>query len=163
MKKYNTNRKGFAIVEATISSAVLLIAVMGTMKFDYYSAIDSYRSQCQLEGCMLGSAVMESWQGQGGTLEFNPAQDLSDSIMDCGDVSVSGAYFGPGIPAGFTISYDIFPYYKITINGTKFRVALSYKFIDGYKYLNVRVGWANNLDGGYWKSRDYVGITECLH
>lgn len=160
--KTKTNRKGFALVEASLSSAILMIAVMGSIKFDYYAAIDSYKSQCQLEACMIGSMIMESWQGQGGTFQFDPRTDLSGSILDCSDIEVLGSWFGPPMPSGFSISYYIYPYYKISVNGVTFRATLSYKIINGYKYLNVRIGWPSNVNHGYWSASDYIGITECM-
>jgi len=164
MRRTSRNRAGgFALIEAAIATMVLLIAITGTIAFNQYSMIDIYKSQTRTDACMLGSVIMECWQGQGGSTSFNPVNNLSASILNCSDMDVRTSWIGPGVPSGFTLVWNLYPYYRITTNSVMYRVALSYRYINGKKFLNVRVSWPSSMGGTFVESNKFVGITECLN
>lgn len=157
------NRSGFALVEVAVSAATLMVAVTGTIAFHNFATMDTYKSRSRSDACMLASAVMESWQGQGGVAAFNPINDLATSIVNSGDFVIGNSILGPGCPYGFTLIWHSFPYYRIDTNNTRYRVALSYRIINGKKFLNVRVGWPNNQNTPYYQSNSYIDLTSSMH
>lgn len=151
------------MVEVAIAVMVLLVIIAGTLEFNKYSVLDVYRSRTKTDACMLGTMLMEAWRGQGGTTDFDPVNNLSAAILDCEDIAIGYAWVGPSIPPGFYHSWKTFPYYVILANNVVYRISFSFDYIDGRKFLNVRVGWPDSLDKTYWQSNNYVGITESLN
>jgi hypothetical protein len=106
---------------------------------------------------------MAAWKGQGGTISFNPVTDMSSAILDCTDVTLSYSWVGPNIPPGFYHSWTTFPFYKLTMNSVTYRIALSFDYIGGRRFLNVRVAWPSSVDHTFYESSAYVGITESMN
>ncbi len=151
------------MVEVAASVIVLLIAITGTIAFNHYSMIDIYKAQARTDAVMFGSVIMESWQGQGGTTSFNLINNLSAAVVNCSDIDIRYSVIGPSVPSGFTTVSNLTAYYRITTNYTTYRVVLSYKVIDGKKFLNTRVAWQNNRQTAFYESHSFVGITESIN
>lgn len=162
MKTRSIN-SGFALTEVVVSAAVLMVAVTGTIAFHNYATVETYKSKSRADACMLASAIIESWQGQGGINTFNPINHLAGSIVNSGDFSISGSIVGPGVPYGFIIIWNSYPYYRIDTNGTRYRVSLAYRVIGGKKYLNVRVGWPTGQNKSYNAAKSFIDVTSSMH
>lgn len=125
--------------------------------------IDIYKSKARTDAVMFGSVIMESWQGQGGTTSFNPVNNLSSAIINCTDIKINYSVIGPAVPSGFTLAWTKYPYYRITTNDATYRVGLSYRFIDGKKFLNTRVAWQNSREAAFYESHSYIGVTASIN
>jgi hypothetical protein len=163
MKRRKSRAGGFAMIEVAIAVMVLLIAIGGTVGFNEYSVTDVYRSRATADASMLGTMIMQAWKGQGGIYSFDPVTGLSPAILDCDDVTLGYAWVGPSIPENFTLCWYNYPYFRIKTNDVVYRVALSYRYVDGKKYLNVTVGWPSSLEHTFWESSSRIGVTESVN
>ena len=140
------SRRGATLVSALVAVAVILIAVIGTSNFRYYSALDARKATAQTEGARIALMLCENWRGIQGNLTYNPVTILGSDLT----ITISE---GPKNPEGFTLlgSYRILldnpndgdNDYHITYYAT-----LSWQDIKpGLRALNVVVAWAQRDQG----------------
>jgi hypothetical protein len=122
---------GFSIIEATIALVILVIAIMGTIQFRYYSSLDVRRSNLHDSASRVALMLCESWRGLDGTLTFDPVEEFEPGV-------VVVATDGPGEPNGFTLLGK----YSVFLENRPYYAALSYRDIDvDLRALNITVVW----------------------
>ena len=148
------SRRGTTLISALVAVAIILIAVIGTSNFRYYSALDARKATAQTEGARIALMLCEDWRGIQGDLTYNPVTILGSDLT----IAVSE---GPAVPDGFASlgSFKILldnpgddeKDYHITYYAT-----LSWQDIKpGLRALNVVVAWAQRDKGtGDFKSTD---------
>jgi hypothetical protein len=146
-KKYKIrSRRGATLVSAMVAVAVILIALIGTSNFRYYSALDARKATAQTTGARIALILCESWRGIQGDQTYDPTTSLgSDLTITYSD--------GPENPDDFTLlgSYEIIldnPGNEDNDYNITYYATLSWKDIQpGLRALNVIVVWAQRDQG----------------
>jgi hypothetical protein len=155
-------RTGSTLISSMIAVAIILIAIIGTSNFRYYTALDTRKATAQTEAARIALLLCESWRGVQGDLTYNPITNLGS------DLTIS-ENTGPQSPADFTKlgSYLI----QLVDNSDQnykneyhisYYVTMSWKDIQsGLRALNVTISWAQRdmSDGGYDKADKSFTLT----
>jgi prepilin-type N-terminal cleavage/methylation domain-containing protein len=129
-------RKGFSLVEVMASVAILIVAVIGTSGFRYYTALQERQAAKQIASARIALTLCESWRGMKGLATFNPAASLST-------VMTIQAGSGPATPAGFTSLGG----YEVQADGANYYARLSWQDINtDLRAMNVIVAWSQTND-----------------
>ncbi len=130
---------GSTLISSLVAVAILLIALIGTSNFRYYSSLDGRKAAAHTAAARIALVVSESWRGWQGDLTYSPIAHLGSTLT----VTASQ---GPAKPDDFTLlgSYKIIPdQSEADTNGADYFVTLSWKDIQsGLRALNVVVSWA---------------------
>ena len=137
-------RRGVSLVGTMVAVVILLIAVIGTSSFRYYSAMDTRRADAQTAAARIALTLCESWRGINGDVTYDPITHLGTNL------AITPSTTGPEKPSDFTLlgSYAID---VDDIHGVTHYATLSWKDVQsGLRALNVIVAWAQRgpgLDG----------------
>ncbi len=130
-------RRGYSLVDIMISIFVLLVALIGTSNFRYYSTLDAQKATAKITAARIGLTLCESWRGLGGVETYDPAASLGTALT-----ITPGT--GPAKPEDFTLLGS----YTITLNGANYYITLSWKDVStGLRALNIIVVWAQREQG----------------
>ncbi len=137
---------GSTLASTLIAVAIILIALIGTSNFRYYSTLDARKASTQTTGARIALMLCESWRGIQGSQSYNPVAYLGS------DMTVVQSE-GPDKPDDFTFLGS----YRIVLNeqddganGTDYFATLSWKDIQpGLRALNVIVAWAQRGQSGF--------------
>ncbi len=125
-------RRGFSLVSIMIATVILLVALIGTSNFRYYSMMDAQKAAAKITAARIGLMLCENWRGIGGVETYDPATSL-------GSVLTITPSTGPDKPVDFTLLGS----YTITLNGANYYITLSWKDVStGLRALNIVVAWA---------------------
>ena len=136
-------RSGSTLISSMVAVAIVLIAIIGTSNFRYYTTMDTRRAIAKTESSRLALLLCESWRGLQGDLNYNPITVLgSDLAINEDD--------GPECPEDFTKldSYLIQLDSNSLLTKTNeyhisYYVTLSWKDIQpGLRALNVVIAWS---------------------
>jgi type II secretory pathway pseudopilin PulG len=134
-------RRGMSLVGTMVAVVILMIAVIGTSSFRYYSALDARRADAQTSAARVALMLCESWGGISGDLTYDPVAELGT------DLAITQSTTGPAKPSDFTLlgSYTI----KLNdIHDVTYYTTLSWKDVQaGLRALNVIVAWAQRGPG----------------
>lgn len=134
-------RWGMSLVGTMVAVVILLIAVIGTSSFRYYSAMDTRRADAQTAAARIALTLCESWRGISGDVTYNPIAHLSTNL------AITQSTVGPAQPSDFTLlgSYAI---ELDDVHGVTHYATLSWKDVQpGLRALNVVVAWAQRGPG----------------
>jgi hypothetical protein len=113
---------GFTLVEQMVAAAILTVATLGAMQYQYYAAAMGRIASGQIAAARAAHLLLEDWKSTGGSLEYNP------SSLGLG---FSG---GRAVPAGFTTPAGL----GTTLNSSVYGVTLSnLPMLALLKYLDV--------------------------
>ncbi len=130
-------RRGFSLVSVMIAMVIVLVALIGTSNFRYYSTLDAQKAAAKITASRIGLMLCENWRGIGGVETYDPATSLGSALT----ITTST---GPAEPADFTLLGS----YTITVNGAKYYITLSWKDVSsGLRALNIIVAWAQRNQG----------------
>ncbi|MFZ2147034.1 MAG: prepilin-type N-terminal cleavage/methylation domain-containing protein [Sedimentisphaerales bacterium] len=130
-------RRGFSLVSIMIAIVIILVALIGTSNFRYYSVLDAQKAAAKITASRIGLMLCENWRGIGGVETYDPATYFGS------DLTIT-ASAGPDKPEDFTLLGS----YTVTLNGTKYYITLSWKDVStGLRALNVVVAWAQRPQG----------------
>lgn len=137
-------RRGMSLVGTMVAVVILLIALIGTSSFRYYSALDARKADAQTAAARVALMLCESWRGINGDLTYNAA------AYSGGNLAITASVDGPAKPADFTLlgSYAIV---LDDVDGVNYYTTLSWKDVQaGLRALNVIVAWdqRDQGDGG---------------
>ena len=132
----------------------LLVLVLGTMGFSYYSVLDAKKSDVKSTAARVCSTILEDWKATGGKSTYDAVIAFEDEF----DISLKGNK-SPGLSAGLS---NVTGIYNVLINYTNHTVILWYANASAIepKMLNVRANWVktfNNTDDEV-KPQDSVTI-----
>ncbi len=130
-------RRGFSLTSVMIATVILLVALIGTANFRYYSTLDAQKAAAKITASRIGLMLCENWRGIGGDETYDPATSLDSALT----ITTST---GPAKPEDFTLLGS----YTITLNGANYYITLSWKDVStGLRALNVVVAWAQREQG----------------
>jgi Tfp pilus assembly protein PilV len=134
---WRTNRNGFSLLDVVIASVVLIIAILGTASYRYYSSIDQRKAAMQTSAVRAAQLLYESWRGVQGAATYNPtAYTWADMTISVGS--------GPTIPSGFTSLGS----YAISTNDFNYTASLSWQNVSsGLRAVNVTIAWPTSGSG----------------
>lgn len=152
---YRDFRAGSTLISSLIAVAIILIALIGTSNFRYYTALDSRKATARTEAARIALLLCESWRGIQGDLNYDPITSLGSDLMISSDE-------GPESPEDFTPlgSYLIMLGKTNDQNDNEYHISyyatLSWEDIQpGLRALNVIVAWAQKESGtGGYDSAD---------
>ncbi len=137
-------RSGSTLVGSLVAVAIILIALIGTSNFRYYTALDTRRATAQTEAARIALLLCESWRGIQGDLNYDPITTYGPDLIISSDA-------GPESPDDFTSLGS----YLIKLGSStddqdgvyhiSYYTTLSWKDIQpGLRALNVIVSWAQH-------------------
>ncbi len=130
-------RRGFSLVSVMIAMVIILVALIGTSNFRYFSTLDAQKAAAKITASRIGLMLCENWRGIGGIETYDPATSLGS------DLTITTST-GPAEPADFTLLGS----YTITVNGANYYITLSWKDVStGLRALNIIVAWAQRTQG----------------
>jgi hypothetical protein len=124
-----------------VAVVILLIALIGTSSFRYYSALDARKADAQTAAARIALMLCESWRGVSGDLTYNA------TAYSGGNLAITASVDGPATPADFTLlgSYAIV---LDDVDGVNFYTTLSWRDVQaGLRALNVIVAWDQRDQG----------------
>ena len=115
--------RGFTLVEQMVAGAILAIAALGALQYEYFAAGHARIAQVQTAAARVAQLLMEDWKSTGGSTEYDP------SSLGLGFSSAGAA------PAGFTSAGGLGgtlnnSVYSITLCNMPLLVALMYVDVD---------------------------------
>ena len=129
--------RGFSLVSIMVAIVILLVALIGTSNFRYFSALDAKKAAARITAARIGLMLCENWRGLGGTETYDPATYFGS------DLTITQSA-GPHKPEDFTLLGS----YTVTLNGANYYVTLSWKDVStGLRALNIVVAWAQRPQG----------------
>ena len=134
-KKNKKIRRGLTLVEVTITMVFLIVLVLGTMGFSYYSAMDARKADIKSSAARLCSAILEDWKGTGGRTDYD-AVDSFGTLLDISEI-------GDKDKVDFSSISNMAGLYHAEVNHANYYIVLWYENPTSVKpqTLNVRVSW----------------------
>ena len=130
-------RRGFSLISTMIAIVIILVALIGTSNFRYFSTLDAKKAAAKITASRIGLMLCENWRGLGGVETYDPATSLDSALT----ITPST---GPAKPGDFTLLGS----YTITLNGANYYITLSWKDVStGLRALNIIVAWAQRTQG----------------
>jgi len=133
-----------SLAELMVAMTVLIISLLGAVKFRYYSNLDAHKAEVQNKAVRLGSTIIGRWKIMGNYSSYDLAVDMSDIL------TISELESGPAITGGFsTIGY-----YLIEFENVNFYVTLGNIASTSNKpeTLTITVGWM--IDNEEWDTSE---------
>jgi len=127
-------RRGVSLVGTMVAVVVLLIALIGTSNFRYFSALDARKADAQTTAARVALMLCEGWRGIRGDGTYNPTAHLGSSLT----ITQNNQVY-PDKPPDFTLLGS----YKVVLESVNYYTTLSWKDVQpGLRALNVVVAWA---------------------
>jgi len=132
---------GLSLVDTMLTTTVLMVAVIGTSHYRYYSALDVQKSDRLITATRIGMMLCESWRGLNGADD----DDYYDPTEYFGSELKIIESDGPDQPDDFTLLGS----YKIQLNNCNYYATLSWKDVQtGLRALNIIVVWSQRCQTG---------------
>lgn len=114
---------GFTLIEQMVATAVLAVATLGALQYQYYATAMGRIASGQMAAARIAHLLLEDWKSTGGSLQYNP-HDLG-----------LGFSAGSAVPAGFTTPAGLgttlnSSVYGITLNSLPLLALLQYLDVD---------------------------------
>lgn len=135
--KKNKYAKAFGLIEVMVTILILLIAITGSMAYQYHAVLNARKADLYTTASRIGNLMLETWKGTGSLDSFNPATVFSS------DMNISKT----GSTQPVAKLTDTLGSYMVNENNANYYVTLSY--LDNAseaRLLNVAIAW---------KQRDY--------
>jgi len=119
-----SNRRvpSFTLIEQMVAAAILAVATLGALEYQYYAAGMGRIARGQVAAARAAHLLLADWKSTGGSLEYDP--------FHLG-VGFSG---GSGVPAGFTTPAGL----GTTLNSAVYGITLdNLPMLTMLKYLDV--------------------------
>ena len=125
-------RRGFTLVEIPYAILILLIAIIGTSKYRYYTSLDVKKADMQTTATRIGLLFCENWRGVKGSQTYDPTvclgSEFASTPISC--------------PSSFN-DFNLLEGRTVVSNGTDYYVFLLYKDIgSSLRALNILVAWS---------------------
>jgi type II secretory pathway pseudopilin PulG len=96
---------GMTLVEVMIAVAVVIIAALGTMCYEYL-CIDHVRiARAELTATRIGQLLIEDWKSDGGSLDYNP-EDLHMGFSLPDDLPTNCVTVVDGLPLHISMTHS---------------------------------------------------------
>jgi hypothetical protein len=131
----NSLPKALTLTEVMVAAVVLVVMVIGTSGYRYYTVLDSKRASMKTAAAGVCQLLAESWRGVKGADTFAPVTQFASAM------SITEKVAGPQAPEGFTLLGK----YEVVTNGFNCCVTLSWKDdVSGLRILSVITAWPRN-------------------
>ncbi|MBM4028472.1 MAG: prepilin-type N-terminal cleavage/methylation domain-containing protein [Planctomycetes bacterium] len=115
--------EGFTLIEQMVAAAVLAVATLGTLGYQYHAATMGRIARGQIGAARAAHLLLVDWKSTGGSKEYDPA-GLGLGFSERG-----------AVPAGFTTPAGLGTtlndmVYGITLDGLPMLAALKYQDVD---------------------------------
>ncbi len=128
----NYLRKAFSLTEVIVAAVVLVVMVIGTAGYRYYTVLGSRRAAMQTTAARICQLLGESWRGVKGADTFAPVTHFASAM------SITEKTVGPLPPGGFTLLGK----YEVVANDFNCYATLSWKDdTSGLRMLSVVAAW----------------------
>lgn len=124
---------GFTLVEAMVAMAVLAIASLGALSYQYHTARHAQIAKFEMTATRTAQLLLEDWKSVGGLDNYDPT-----------DLNV-----------GFYTDPEIDGFYRINVDGLPMYVRLRYEDIDHddvagvtLREISVIVRWSPDYEDG---------------
>lgn len=110
--------KAFTLTEMMVAMAIIAIAAVGGLDYQYHSAKHSRIAQTQITAARTAQLLLEDWKSNGGSTAYNPA-------------NLQLGFSSSSVPSNFTMGESIGAalnnsVYIITINNVPMLIILGY-------------------------------------
>ncbi len=146
---------GATLIEVMVTIVILLVAVIGATRYQYYTALDARKADLYMEAARLAVTMLEGWKGAGSTTDFDPASDYPAGFATGFAGSLGGiSRAGTGAPPpGMS---NAIGEYLISSGNIEYTVTLSYEDDDPDddipRAVNAFVRWPEHGYGDVNKS-----------
>ncbi|MBN2180602.1 MAG: hypothetical protein JW715_01715 [Sedimentisphaerales bacterium] len=156
-KKYKIRKcAGATLVSILITTALILIALIGTSNFRYYAGLDARKAAAQTSAARIALMLCENWRGIKGDTGYDPVAYFSSDMTLIQNE-------GPDKPDDFTLLGS----YKIILDededdtdGADYYASLSWKDVQpGLRALNVVVAWSQRGQDGIKNTDKTYSLT----
>jgi prepilin-type N-terminal cleavage/methylation domain-containing protein len=131
---------GFTLVEMMVTVAIIAVAAVGALDYQYYAAQQSRIAQTQIVATRTAQLLLEDWKSTGGSTAYNPVNlqlGFSSAVIPVD--------FGMGLALGSILNSSI---YTITVNDVSMLIILGWSDVatdatsgTTLRRLNVMVRW----------------------
>jgi len=122
------------LVEIMVTTAVLMIAIVGTSGYRYYAALDARKADKLRTAADIALLLCENWRGLKGSQTYDPAAHLASSLAI---TTVTDEFTGPTDP-----DFSLLGVYQVAVQGTNYYAVLSWKDVDaGLRAISIVVTW----------------------
>ena len=129
------DRRGMTLVEVMIAVAIVIIAALGTMCYEYL-CIDHVRyARAELTATRIGQLLIEDWKSDGGSLDYNP-EDLHMGFDLPEDLPTNCVTVVDGLPLHISMTHSDVPGGVDNFAGTKL------------SEISVIVSWKRDFGSG---------------
>lgn len=109
---------GFTLIELMMAMAVIAIAAVGALDYQYYAAKHSRIARTQTTATHTAQLLLEDWKSVGGSTEYDP-------------LNLQLGFSSTAVPGGFTMGQSIGSalnnvIYTITVNNVPMLIILSW-------------------------------------
>jgi Tfp pilus assembly protein PilV len=132
--QYAIRTKGMTLVEVMLAVAVIIVAALGTLCYEYLCVNHIRFARAQLAATRVGQLLIEDWKSSGGSTDYNP-EDLH-----------MGFALPLGLPAGNFVT---------TIDGLQLHINMSHSDVATdalagvtLRRINVVVHWKKDFGNG---------------
>ncbi len=99
------SKAGMTLVEVMIAVAVVIVAALGTLCYEYL-CIDHVRvARAELTATRIGQLLLEDWKSEGGTLDYNP-EDLHMGFELPDDLPTNCVTVVDGLPLHISMTHS---------------------------------------------------------
>lgn len=147
-------RDGFSLVEVMLTMAILAIAAVGALGYQYYAAKHARIAQSQITATRTAQLLLEDWKSTGGSEDYDPtALGLGFSSI----LSVPATEVSSGVPLGSTV-------YAITVNDVPMLITLTWKDIanDSIAEVTLRQLTITVIGGQQAKVSEGISLGELI-
>ena len=140
MKSPKRKPAGLTLVEIMISLVVILVIVVGAMKFRYSAVLDAREADARITASRLGAMLLNAWVARVGSTSYDIVAEFNPGIPI--ELSTSG----PDVPTGFTELNK----YHITCDNVHYYATLSHQPTSSGQAgkVTITLNWFN--DYGLW-------------
>ena len=134
------SQAGFTLVELIVAMAIIAIAAVGALNYQYYAAKHSRIAHTQITATRTAQLLLEDWKSVGGSTSYNP-------------LNLQLGFSSAAVPDGFTTGYSLGTIlnnviYTITVNNVPMLIILGWSNVDydsisdtTLRRLTVMVRW----------------------
>ncbi len=140
IKHHKKSRSGLTLIEVIVAAVVIVVAVIGTIGFRYYCALDARKTDVQVTATRIGLLLLEGWKAMGARSATDPYNNYDPlNLPVVGSEVQITSDVGPDMPTGF----NSFGSYLVIVDGAYYYAALSYQDepSNDLRILNVSVAW----------------------
>jgi Tfp pilus assembly protein PilV len=140
MKLSKRKSAGLTLVEIMIAMVIILVVIVGAMKFRYSAVMDAREADSRITASRLGAMLLNAWVARVGSTSYDIVAEFNPGIPIVLSTS------GPDVPADFTELNK----YHIICDNVNYYATLSHQPTSSGQAgkLTITLNWQN--DYGLW-------------